>query len=60
MRTMEHKNIPSGGGGAGFNPGSMHSFIDSLIHSFITICDYDEEKKIGTLSRDDDVDENGT
>ena len=36
MRTIEDKNIPSRRGGGGFNPGS--------INSFITICDYDEEK----------------
>ena len=44
MRTIEHKNIPSRGGGTGFNPGS--------INSFITICDYDEEKKIKTTKKD--------
>ena len=36
MRTIEDKNIPSGGG-TGFNPGS--------INSIITISDYEEEEK---------------
>ena len=40
MRTIDHKNIPSGG--TGFNPGS--------INLFITNCDYDEEKRYPTVT----------